>query len=113
MSKRIKDNDMVMLDPMAPYRAMMMPNHPKGGGPRDGTTTGYCKHPDTEGAWRDFDYRTLSILGIPMTKQQMVEKFTKFVEDYRNFGSRGGTRSDVSAKLAFNSLYKEGLILAL
>lgn len=110
MAKRIKDTDIVMIDPMAPYRAMQMPNH-SAAGPRDGTTTGYCKHPDTEGAWRDFDYRTLRILGVSMTKAQMIDQFTKFVEEYKNFGTRGGTRSDVSAKFAFNAMVKEGLIL--
>lgn len=110
MTRRIKDTDFVMLDPLAPYRASQRPPHIKGE-PFKKTSSNYCKHPQTRGMWIHFDYKTLSILGKVMTKGQMLECFTKFIEECPSFGSKGGTRSDVSAKIAFNFLFKEGLII--
>jgi len=104
----LKKTTVVMLHPMAPYISYQMPNHKPG--KRNGTTSGYCKHPN-RCQWQDFDYQTLAILGVPMTVAAMKQTFEGFVRNCPTFGTRGGKRADVTANRAFSALFKEGLIV--
>jgi hypothetical protein len=107
---KIKSNDIVMIDPLSPYKATLMPDHPKNKNSNNGKSTRYGKHKVPGMIW--FDYKTLSILGQPMTKQEMINKFADFSRSYPKYGSKGGgDYADMQAKRCFSCMLNEGLIL--
>jgi hypothetical protein len=111
MKDIVKNSDIVMLLPDAPYLAMQMPDHVPGV-PRTGKTSGYFKFPPGT-MWHAFHYMTVSILGKPMSKEKMLERFEQFIKECPTFGSKGGTRADANAYRAFRCMYNEGLIVKL
>lgn len=107
----MKDTEIVMIDPMAPYKATLMPDHPKRKNASSlGNTTRYGKHKTPGMIW--FDYKTLSILGKPMTKANMLKCFESFSRSYPKYGSKGGgDYAEYQAKRFFSCMVKEGLIV--
>ena len=108
---KVKQTDMVMIDPMAPYRASLMPDHLNNKS-IDGKTSRYFKHGNRIAM--AVDYGTISLLGRPMTRQQMVDKFANFIRHSPGYGRKGG--SDYAPNQAnrhFCGMLKEGLIVKL
>lgn len=109
MKRSIDGNTLVMLHPMAPYIAQLMPNHVKGK-IRDGSTTGFCKNnPGTMAA--DVDYKLLRYIGVPMTLNAMYALTARFVSESKSYGKRGGGGADRTARHCVSCLLKEKLIV--
>jgi hypothetical protein len=107
---KIKDTDLVMMLPNAPYIASLMPNHVKGQ-KQTGATSGFTKNKYGT-LYNYFDYRCITeLLGKTMTKGAMRTKMTGFVADAPTYGIRGGSSADISAERALACLIKEGLIV--
>ncbi len=108
---KVKDTDLVMMLPNAPYIASLMPNHVKGQ-KQTGATTGFNKNKKFGSQWHYFDCRCIAeLLGKTMTKGDMRAKMTGFVADAPTYGSQGGTSAHISADRALACLMKEGLVV--
>lgn len=113
--QRVEDNELVQLLPDAPYRASLLPDHPRtvtGYAGRERTSTRFCKHPYNTG-FNYFDQRCVQeLLGKTMTKREMIDRMAHFFLEYPGHGTRGGTDRScwVGANRCFYALLKEGLI---
>jgi hypothetical protein len=106
---KIAYDQVIMIDPMAPYKASQMT--PRLGGAYVEGTTDYCRQKTA--FCRDFDYQTLSILGQAMTKGQMLELFKQFVRNSSGYGKRGGDYAEHQANRYMSCFEKEGFIIVL
>ena len=103
---KIKDTDLFMMLPNAPYIANLMPNHVKGQ-KQVGRTTGFNKHA-YGGVYHYLDSRMIAeMLGIVVSKKDMISKMTSFIEDAPTFGIKGGKTGIFSATRSLDCLIKE------
>ena len=107
---KIKDTDLVMMLPNAPYIASLMPRHFKNQ-KKTGATSEFGKH-NYGTQLHYFDSRCMAeLLGKTMTKGEMREMMTGFITDAPTYGVQGGNNPKVTAQRCMDALTKEGLIV--